>query len=86
MDIEEDTDAHSRGWVPRLRAIPVLGHFADKNFFHYFWTGGLFTLLNIFLVWLFIDIFHIPTIISSVVVIGGLFLGRYLVFRWLGVL
>lgn len=86
MSIAEDTGVRSREWVLRLRAIPVLGHFADKSFFHYFWTGGLFTLLNIFLVWLSIDIFHIPTIISSVVVIGGLFLGRYLVFRWLGVL
>ena len=56
--------------------------FYNKNFFHYFWTGGLFTFLNIVLVWLFIDILKIPTIISSTVVIGGLFILRFLVYRW----
>ncbi len=61
-------------------------HFLNREFFHYFWTGGLFTILNIVLVWLFIDIFKIPTLISSTVVIGGLFIARYLVYRWLEVM
>ena len=69
-----------------LEGQPVIGHFVDPKFFHYFWTGGLFTLLNIFLVWLFIDILKIPTLISSTIVIGGLFIGRYLVYRWLKVM
>lgn len=82
----EDTDKGSRRWADNLHAVPVLKHFADRSFFHYFWTGGLFTILNIFLVWLFIDILHIPTLISSTIVIGGLFFSRYLVYRWLKVL
>ena len=61
-------------------------HFLNKNFFHYLWSGGFFTFLNIFFVWLFIDIFEIPTIISSTVVIGGLFIARYLVYRWLKIM
>lgn len=82
----EDTDSRLERHIDRLRGVPVVRHFVDKSFFHYFWTGGLFTILNIFLVWLFIDILHIPTLISSTIVIGGLFLGRYLVYRWLKVL
>ncbi len=70
----------------RARNTPVGRHFLNREFFHYFWTGGLFTLLNIVLVWLFIDIFKIPTLISSTVVIGGLFIARYLVYRWLEVM
>lgn len=66
----------------RIKRIPIIRHFADVSFFHYFWTGGVFTLLNIFLVWLFIDFFGFPTLISSIVVIGGLFLLRFLVYRW----
>ena len=61
-------------------------HVANKAFFHYTWTGGFFTILNIFFVWLFIDIFKIPTIISSIIVIGGLFFARYFVYRWLKVM
>ena len=82
----EDTEGHVERQANRLHTLPIVRHFADKVFFHYFWTGGLFTILNIFLVWLFIDILHIPTLISSTVVIGGLFFSRYLVYRWLKVL
>lgn len=60
--------------------------FLNESFLHYFWTGGLFTVLNIFFVWLFIDIFKIPTLISSAVVIGGLFIVRYVVYRWLKIM
>ena len=60
--------------------------FFDRRFFNYFWTGGLFTVLNIVFVWLFIDILHVSTIVSSVIVIGGLFISRYLVYLWLEVM
>lgn len=81
-----DTESHVERPGNRLRAMPIVRHFADKSFFHYFWTGVIFTVLNIFLVWFFIDILHIPTLISSTIVIGGLFFSRYLVYRWLKVL
>lgn len=38
-------------------------------------------LLNIFFVWLFIDIFGVPTVISSAVVVYSLFLLRFAVFK-----
>lgn len=60
--------------------------FWDKSFFHYTWTGGLFTILNIVLVWLFIDVLGIPTLLSTTVVIGGLFFVRYIVYRLLKVM
>lgn len=65
----------------KLKKIPIINFFWEKSFFHYLWTGGLFTLLNIVLLWLFIDYFKIPTLISSSVVIGGLFILRYVVYR-----
>ncbi len=68
-------------FITYLKNTRVGAFFWNKSFFHYFWTGGVFTFLNIFLVWLFIDVFHIPTIISSSVVIMGLFIGRYIVYR-----
>lgn len=60
--------------------------FWDKSFFHYFWTGGLFTLLNIFLVWFGIDVLGLPTLAVSTVVIGGLFIARYVAYRLLNVM
>lgn len=65
----------------KIRRIPFVGYFWEKSFFHYLWTGGLFTALNIFGVWFFIDVLKIPTLISTTVVIGGLFVLRYVVYR-----
>lgn len=70
----------------KIRKIPIIGYFWEKSFLHYIIAGGIFTFLNIFLVWLFIDVFKIPTIISSSVVIGGLFVLRYLFYRWFKVM
>jgi len=61
-------------------------HFYNRTFGHYVWTGGLFTVLNIFFVWLFIDILHVPTLLASSIVIGGLFIARFLVYRILRVM
>ncbi len=60
--------------------------FWDKSFVHYLWTGGLFTFLNIFLVWLCIDIFHVPTLIATSGVILSLFLARYVLYRILEIM
>lgn len=68
-------------WHEKMRRVPLVGYFWEKSFFHYLWTGGLFTVLNIFGVWFFIEILKIQTVISSAVVIGGLFVLRYVVYR-----
>ena len=54
--------------------------FLDKKFAHYTWIGIFISLLNIFLLWLLIDIFDIPTVVSSVLVVGITFILRYILF------
>lgn len=76
----------NRDLLRRLAELPVIGLFFEKQFLHYLWTGGLFTILNIVLVWLCIDVLGIPTIVSSTIVIGGLFILRYLVYRVLHIM
>ncbi|MSU74065.1 hypothetical protein EXS56_02915 [Candidatus Kaiserbacteria bacterium] len=51
--------------------------FLDKKFFHYTWIGIVISVLNILLLWLFIDILGIPTVISSTIVVLGNFFLRY---------
>lgn len=58
----------------------------DRSFFLYAWTGAVFTVLNVFLLWLFIDVLEIHTVISSIVVVGGQFITRFLVYRWLDIM
>lgn len=47
---------------------------------HYTWIGIFISLLNIFLLWLLIDNLHIPTVISSTLVVLGTFILRYVLF------
>lgn len=54
--------------------------FLDKKFFNYTWIGIFVSVLNIFLLWLFIDIFGIPTVLSSTIIIGSTFVLRYVLF------
>ena len=54
--------------------------FLDKKFVHYTWIGIFISILNIFLLWLLIDNFHIPTVISSTLVVIGTFILRYVLF------
>ncbi len=62
--------------------VPKLGYlkrlFLDKKFFHYTWIGIVISLLNIFFLWLFIDIFLWPTVFSSALVVVGNFIFRYI--------
>ena len=55
-----------------------------KKFVIYTWVGVLITTINIFLLWLFIDIFKIPTIISSITIVGGLFLFKFYLYKKTG--
>ena len=54
--------------------------FFDKRFVRYTWVGIVISVLNVFLLWLFIDVLHIQTVISSAVVIGATFIIRYLLY------
>lgn len=74
------------GRASRIKRFPILKYFMKRSFIHYFWTGVVFTTLNIVLLWFAIDILKISTIISSSVIITSTFLLRYVVFRWLGVI
>ncbi len=65
----------------KIKRIPLVGYFWEPSFFHYLWIGALFSAANIFLLWLFIDIFKIPTLASSAIVIGGTFILRYVLFK-----
>lgn len=64
-----------------LKKLPLVGYFWEKSFLHYVWVSGLFSLVNIFLLWLLIDVLDIPTILASTVVIGGTFILRYVFFK-----
>lgn len=52
--------------------------FLNKKFVHYTWIGIAISLLNIFLLWLLIDVFGIPTVVSSTLVVVGTFVLRYI--------
>ena len=63
-----------------IRVLAVI----RKNFFSYLWIGAFVTLLNIFLLWLLIDKFYIPTIISSSLVILGIFFFKFWLYKKTG--
>ena len=65
----------------RIRGTRTGKLFLDKKFFHYTWIGIVISLLNIFLLWLLIDVLHVGTIIASTFVIGATFIIRYVLFR-----
>ncbi len=67
--------------LARMRHIPILGLFFEPNFIHYAWIGGFISVLNVFLLWLFIDVLNIATVVASIIVIGGTFLLRYIFLR-----
>lgn len=69
-----------------IKKIPIVGYFFERSFFHYLWVGGLYSVLNVVLLWLFIDIWRIPTLIASSAVIGGTFILRYILFKTLKIM
>ncbi|MEK7505346.1 MAG: GtrA family protein [Patescibacteria group bacterium] len=60
--------------------------FLDKKFIYYTWIAVFISLLNVFLLWLLIDNFHIPTIISGFIVMIVTFVLRYLLYDFSKVL
>lgn len=66
--------------VACLRETRIGRLFLNKKFLRYTLIGIFISVLNIFLLWLLIDVFDIPTIISSTLVVLGTFLLRYVLF------
>lgn len=64
-----------------LSHVPVVKYFFEQQFYQYAIISGGISLVNIVLLWVFIDYLHIPTIVSSIVVVGGTFIVRYGLFR-----
>ena len=64
--------------ITKLFSRKKLGHI---QFIIYTVIVGFCYLLDIFLVWLLIDVLHIKTLISVTLVIGGLFLLRFILFK-----
>ncbi len=56
--------------------------FLDRKFFYYTCIGGFIAVLNIFLLWLLIDVVKMKTVIASTLVIGFTFIFRYLLFHF----
>ena len=48
-----------------------------KDFSKFLIVGMLATFANIFLMWLFIDIFNIPSFIGAAIVVAGIFFGKF---------
>ena len=55
-----------------------------KNFVIYTLIGGIVTVLNILLLWIFVDIRGHPAWLTSIWVVGSLFLFRYYLFKKTG--
>ncbi len=70
----------------KIKKFSFVGYFWEKSFLHYAWISALYSVLNIFLLWLFIDILKIHTVVSSAIVIGGTFILRYVLFRLLKIM
>lgn len=60
--------------------------FLHKKFAYYTWTSIFVSILNVFLLWLMIDIIGIPTVISSIAVVISTFLIRYILFDFFEVM
>lgn len=66
-----------------IQGLPMVEKFKKiffaRSFFHYTWTGVIASVLQVFFLWLLIDMMDISTILASVLVIGVTFILRYLV-------
>ncbi len=60
--------------------------FIDRKFAYYTGVGIFFAVLNIFLLWLLIDVLQISTVLASTLVVGATFVLRYVLFRLLGMM
>jgi hypothetical protein len=56
----------------------------NKNFITYTLVGAFISLLNIILVWVLIDFFHVHTLIATSGVVGFLFLFKFYLYKKTG--
>ena len=56
----------------------------NKNLMLYTTIGAFISLLNIVLVWILIDLFKIPTLIATSVVVGSLFVFKFYLYKKTG--
>ncbi|OGH55332.1 MAG: hypothetical protein A3G34_11765 [Candidatus Lindowbacteria bacterium RIFCSPLOWO2_12_FULL_62_27] len=63
-------------FIGMLKADPV----------KYILVAGVFSALNVFIVWLFVDCFHLPAASAGLLNTTGLFLARFFAFSRLGIL
>ena len=56
------------------------------HFMKFLGTNFVFSLLTVVFMSLFVDFLHIPAKFSSPLVIGGLFIGKFITFKFIGLL
>lgn len=54
--------------------------FMNKQFVHYSWIAVAISLLNIFLLWVLIDLVHLHTVLAGFVVMIITFFSRFLLY------
>ena len=55
-----------------------------KDFTKYLFVGILYTFINIFLMWLFIDVLRTGTVLGSVLAVSIIFITKYFAYIWVG--
>ena len=65
--------------IRRFKKTKTVGYAYD--FGKYLFVGIIWTLLNIFLMWLFIDILGFSTVTGATIVVIGVFFGKYYSYR-----
>ena len=64
--------------------LTAIIHGNKRNFIIYTTVGGFISVLNVFLIWLLVDIFQINTVLSGAIVVGGLFVLKYIIYKLTG--
>ena len=72
-------------FIAKFYAYRIIG-LIHRNFLKYSSTSIGFSIANIILIWLFVDIFHIPPVISSMIIVYGLFILRFFAFDKVGLM
>ncbi len=55
-----------------------------KDFAKYLIVGILYTFINIFLMWLFIDVLRTGTVLGSILAVSIIFITKYFAYIWVG--
>ena len=63
--------------------IYVITNFLHNKFIGYIIVNVISMVLNVLLIWILIELFHIPTVYSSAAVVGVLFFARFAFFNLL---